>query len=488
MSFIKRFLSVSGAVIGTTAIGFVIQPVFVRLLGSADYGDYATVMSTLSLCMVAVNSGIFDGLRKHIPEDGDENRKSIIFAFYLRLGILLVGVAAMLLYASQWILPESTIQEVRPFLLIFIAMLFGDQLLRIVRGTLMGLRLEKYSEPLMVGRKFIFGSFGALFAYLGWGAIGPLAGYIISSVSIGVVGLLFISSHLSFWSVLTGVGSDVSRKRLLSYNISTTILLFLTVSLYHVDILLLRLISDASTTGYYNAALVVAGFIWIIPKAAQFVLLPSASTLWSDSDYDEITRLCSQATRYILLFSTLLVCGVFILADPFFRIYYGSDFLVATSPLRMLLPGVLFFSVARPIFAIGQGSNKLWPLILATGGSSALNFLLNLVLIPMYGMIGAAVATSIGYGSMLVFHTWAARLLGYNPIGDIRGMRIFMTAAVTLSVLYPISQYVTGYVSLVIIPPIGAIIYLAAAALTGAIDPSDVKKTRDWFSKNVDIG
>jgi O-antigen/teichoic acid export membrane protein len=182
--------------------------------------------------------------------------------------------------------------------------------------------------------------------------------------------------------------------------------------------------------------------------------------MWSNEEADRITSLISKTTRYNISLTLLLVIGLGALAGDFIPLYFGEEFTPATSYLLLLLPGALGFAIARPIFAIGQGKGSLRILVLATGISAVLNILLNLVLIPRYGATGAAVATSISYGSMIVFHIISARKIGFNPLRDARLTRISAVALLSAPVIFGLGRVIdSSIISLIIVPPIGFLVY-----------------------------
>jgi O-antigen/teichoic acid export membrane protein len=169
--------------------------------------------------------------------------------------------------------------------------------------------------------------------------------------------------------------------------------------------------------------------------------------------------------------------GLAALAHDFIPIYYGSEFDAAVLPLLLLLPGVLGFALARPIFAIGQGKGQLQILIAATGTASLINVFLNALLIPSYGMMGAAVATSVGYGSMLVLHVLAALRIGFNPIDDLRLKRVTTVAVIAAAVIFGLSSIIgSSMVSLVIVPPIGFIVYSALSLKFSVISSEEARQ------------
>lgn len=495
MSIIRGFASILGSKIGTLLLGLVITPVIVRFLGSSLYGDYAFLLSILGIVMILVNAGIFDGIRKYIVENRSNSTwVEQVFGFYMRVAVLLALIAAAVFAMFAWFgLAERFLKaefEVYFYLLgLLIVVRQGNS---VARGGLMGLGLEDRSEPLGVLRKILFGVSAVSLLYLGHNVGGVLVGHILAtSLSTGVA-YFFLFKRIEIRLVFTHVPDDFPKRELLSFNSLSIVLILLTASLYHVDILLLRLITGDQATGYYRAALVIAEFLWLVPNALQMVLLHSSSKLWSEGHHDRISELASRTTRYNLSFVLLLSIGLSALAGDFLPLYFGSEFEASVLPLLLLLPGVIGFSLARPIFAIGQGKGDLRILIVATGIAAVVNFVLNILLIPAYGPLGAAGATSVGYGLMAVLHIRGAHRIGFNPIQDLRLVQIGIVATTTAVITFGIAEVINSpIVSLIVVPPLGFITYSILSLRFGVITSGEVEPLRkrlpDRASRYVEL-
>ncbi|UHH26569.1 lipopolysaccharide biosynthesis protein [Halobacterium noricense] len=477
---LPRFLSIVGAKIATLVLSLLITPILVRLLGSSSYGDYAFVLSLLGITMILANAGIFDGTRKYIAENRDRlNWAEKVFGFYLRTSVLLASLAALVFVVFSWLgfAEQLFASDFSIYFYLLGGLIIGRQAYSVARGGLMGLGLEGRSEPLRILQKALFGVFGISLAYTGYGVAGVLAGHIISTLVVTILAFSILSDHLDVGTVLALESDGVPKKELLSFNLLSVLLILLTASLYHVDILLLRPISGSQKTGYYKAALVIAEFLWFVPNALQTILLHSTSELWSKDRTKQITSLSSKTTRYNLSLVLLLAIGLAALADDFIPLYYGEEFKASINPLLLLLPGVVGFALARPIFAIGQGKGSFRGLIFATGAAALLNLGLNLLLIPQYGVSGAATATSVSYGLMIVFHVLAARRIGFNPIEDLRLLQISVVAVLSAVVIVLIDGLLhSPLLSLLIVPPVGFIVYASLTVQFGVITPDEIEE------------
>ncbi len=478
MSIVRGFLSIFGSRVGTLFLGLIITPLLVRFLGGALYGDYAFLLSVLGITMILVNAGIFDGIRKYIAEDRDETMwVEQVFGFYLRVAILLALTAAVIFVIFSWTgLSEKFLgAEFRIYFYLLGILIVTRQANSVARGGLMGLRLEHLSEPLKIIRKLLFGTSAVSLLYLGYGVAGVLVGHILATALVATIAYIFFFKRVNIKSVFIRVPDRFPKKELITFNSLSIVLILLTASLYHVDIVFLRLLTGDRATGYYRAALVIAEFLWFVPIALQTVLLHSSSELWSNDQTNRITDLSSRTTRYNLSFVLLLAIGLAALADDFFPLYFGPEFEASVVPLLILLPGVIGFALARPIFAIGQGKGDLRLLIFATSGAAFINIILNILLIPAYGMFGAAVATSIGYGAMAVFHTLAARQIGFNPTRDLRLARILVVAVISAAVILGTSTLIESpIISLIVVPLLGFVVYSGLTFRLEVVTPEEL--------------
>lgn len=448
-----------------------------RILGSTQYGQYAFLMSTLGVLLTVTDAGIMDGMRKFVAEQADKNPDAI-FGFYLRVALLVAcvvavgGVILVEVGVVSWLFGEAFV----PFILPLAGVLVARQLFMTLRSALMGLGLERYSEPLQVGQKALFGIVGVLLAVLGWNVTGLLVGHFIAAVGVSIGAAWFLSGRISFHRVVQSTPDGFPRRELLSFNVLSVGLTLLMTSLYHVDILLLQPLAGSQATGYYRAALVIAEFVWFIPFALQMALLHSTSELWAAGQQERIDELASRITRYTVALTLLVALGIGVLTDAFVPLYFGEEFATATRFVLLLLPGAVGFAVARPVLAIGQGNGQLRSLVAATAIAALLNLGLNLVLIPRFGPSGAAIATSISYGSMLFMQILAARWIGFKPLCDLRIARIIMAFAVTAPILIGIVRVLpSSIIALLIVPPLGGLIYGTIAVRAGVIRFTEVK-------------
>lgn len=484
---LSRFLSLASAKVAATVLAVLSTPIVVRLLGPEGYGNYAVLLSIFSLYMVPVSATITEGVQKFVGEERDRDGWTEgVVQFYALLGggVGLVG-AAILLGATLAGLPSRLFgADFDRYFLLLVAFVFVSQFRALGTHVVLGFGLERLSGPLSVLKKFGTVSVGIGLLLANYGVAGVLAGHVVSNFVVGTLAAVIVLRRLDLRTLVRP--SALPYRELVSFNAVNVGLVFLSMSLYHVDQIMLRALTDGATTGFYKSALALAEYLWFVPIVVQRLLLHSTSELWSADQTDAIDELASRVTRQILLLVVLLAVGLAVLADRVMALYYGPQFVVATTPLLLLLPGTVAFAAARPLKAIGQGSGRVTVLLVAVGSAAGVNLVSNALLIPRFGMVGAAVATSLGYGSMLPLVLWAARRIGFDPLGDLRPGRIVLTGAITAVPVVAADRLLgPDLLALLVVPPLGAVVYTVAALSTGALDADELSPVVDRFPDPV---
>ncbi|WP_394740967.1 oligosaccharide flippase family protein [Natronococcus roseus] len=470
-------LSVGTANVVALLVGFVTIPVLFRLLGPSGFGDYAFLLSVFAIYMIFVSSWITDGVRTFLAEDRPTSDwEPYVIGFYLRLAVLsaLTGAFVLFLGSRNEFVAALFGEEYTVYFYGLALLVISVQFQTYSRKTLLGLGLERHSGFLSVLDSVVFAVISVLLVYLGFGVPGALTGYAVSSIVCGIVGLALIHGRVSLSSVFRVPPREFPRKKMLTSASTSVALLFLLASLYHIDIVMLQQFRESSAVGNYRAALFLAEFLWFVPIALQTAYVVPTSELWSRNRLDEITALASKTTRYTLLLTAAVAVVIAALADVAVPIYFGPDATPAIGPALLLLPGALGFALARPVLAISRGEGTLRYPVLATAGAAGINVALNYLLIPRYGMHGAAFATTIGYGSMFVFHWLSAQQIGFDPLANARLGRVAATTAFAAVPTFALATVVTNpWLALLLVPPFGLLVHLVFAVLTGAIEPAE---------------
>lgn len=254
---------------------------------------------------------------------------------------------------------------------------------------------------------------------------------IISFVDLLFVGALMIFTKRGFYSVvlilafaeiskaivytiLAAVKPSFNRKQislvaeLLKMGFFPMVALLMTTLNYKIDILMLKQFEyiTAAQIGIYSVGMNFADKIVLIPDSLKGVLVSKLSKGAGEREVAKVSRLCFWASVAVCLF--MLAVG-----DPLLRFLYGKEYDGAYSVLMICAFGSIFVGYFKLIAQYNIVNRKQIRNVVLLSISIVVNVILNLLLIPRYGLNGAAFASGVGYFlSGWIFIIWFAKSNG----------------------------------------------------------------------------
>lgn len=221
---------------------------------------------------------------------------------------------------------------------------------------------------------------------------------------IGVVLLAFIAVILAFrqfdkvqfnWSKNSSIRF---LKKALPMMLSGAIIIFLGWS----DTFVLGIYETDSTIGIYNVALKIATLTSFSLQAVNAILAPKIASYHSIGDTKKFNSVIKFST-HLNFYITVIVVASIVLFHKFVLSIFGSEFLAGSNILIVLCVGQLINSFSGSVGLILQmvGLQKVYQNIVFT--SLIINIVLNFMLTPTYGAMGAAVATVISISFWNIF-------------------------------------------------------------------------------------
>jgi O-antigen/teichoic acid export membrane protein len=162
---------------------------------------------------------------------------------------------------------------------------------------------------------------------------------------------------------------------------------------FRADSFLVNALVGVRATGVYSVTSGLAETLWYIPNALGVVMFSRAVDPKADAG-----RIAAVLTRTTIAVALLTAIPAFVFGPRLVRFVYGSQFADAGVALRLILPGVVAYSVVAILsrYIVGLGRPGVGTLVLLMGLLT--NVVFNLILIPRFGIAGAAAASSISYG------------------------------------------------------------------------------------------
>ena len=158
--------------------------------------------------------------------------------------------------------------------------------------------------------------------------------------------------------------------------------------------------NDAAV-GLYSIAVSIAERIWIVSQSVSSVLFARVSNLTSDNERAQFTALVS---RNVLFLSIIGGVSLFLLGKWIIYLLFGADYAGSTAPFLWLIPGIVLGSMSRIISNYFSGIGRPEINTYVTVFLTILNVGFN-ILVPKYGVVGAAMATTVTYSMNMVVKT-----------------------------------------------------------------------------------
>ena len=239
-------------------------------------------------------------------------------------------------------------------------------------------------------------------------------------------------------------------------------LLNLIISLYvSLDSIMLGFMQGDVAVGYYTAAVKLSHTVLTIVTSLGVVMIPRCSNLVQNGDMDGFARVCNKAIRLVIAAAFPIMTGLIFLAYPVIMLFCGDDFLPSVFVLRWVSPIILFVGITNVLgLQVLYPQNKENIVISSVTGGAVLNIILNILLIPRYAQFGAAIATLMAEGMVLVLQiVFGRKYIPFNFKDCYIGRYLFATFVMCISILPVLFFLHNDVMQIILAVGIGAAVY-----------------------------
>lgn len=389
MGFFKIFsisLFSQGAVL---FIGFINSIIITRNLGVDGRGQYAIAMNVITILALVFGDGLYRSNTYLVSIE----RKNLSPLF--TNGTLAVMIFSSLLLSLPFLIGRNLIEIVLPGLnptLISLAILIVTPViyLRSVEGLLLGLQKYYVFNSLVVAPLFLYMLFNiGLFFFTFFTPARVLANYL---VAMGIVVMLSLFWLLSSEKVKFKPNWKIGRESITKGLKASTshICLFL---LFRVDIFLLNYFLGIKQAGLYSIAVLISELLQKMANTSATVIFPKLTGKQSI----EGRRLSLNVLTFILLVGIIFSMFIVIFGKQIIILLYKKKFAESAGPLYFLLPGTVIMAGGKIMLFSLWAQNFPRITVIVPLLTFFLNTALNLLLIPKFGINGAAISTSLSY-------------------------------------------------------------------------------------------
>ena len=429
-AFAMRVAEVLATRVVQFVIGIATAFLLARLLGPSGRGAYHLAILTPATLFALGQLGLTSAVR-FFAGRGRPGRPLLDLS--LGVGALVSAALVALTLLSLPIL-ETTVLRAAPKGLLRIALVaLPFQFVASLGGTLLiGRRSMREYNLILIGQSLaMLAATLILVGVAGLGAAGAVAG------SVAVAAATALAITMAARRATRGGeqggqrgGPPVGLGELVGHGARLYPAAVTTFLSYRVDVFLLSALlgaSSASAIGLYSLAVRLAELVFVIPDSIGMVFFPRVAGA-ERAHADRMAPLVSRATVLVsalgaLALAPAAVAGVYLVLPAF----------VPSLPaFFVLLPGIVAFSLAKVLSSYVSGLGMTRPVTVAAVASLALNVAANLLLIPIWGLVGAAAASLLSYTLHAVLLSIAAARLSRLPVaafvlptgGEVRQLRL----------------------------------------------------------------
>ncbi|MFA7201415.1 MAG: flippase [Candidatus Paceibacterota bacterium] len=416
-----------------------------RVMGTTEWGVFSYVLSLAALFTIFVDFGINAIITRESARDISLQHKYFSTALLVKILFLFIVICAVVLGAPYFVKQHEVL-----ILIPLTLFMLGLDGLRDFGATLSRAwdRMEVESF-VQVFTNAIIALVGFLSLYISRTAYSLVWGY-VAGTGLGMI-VAFYPYRSYFKNLWNNFDKKLAKKILVScwpfgmLGVMGAIML-------NTDTIMVGWFGTIDDVGYYGAAQRIIQIIYMIPALLATAFFPSMSRAIKDSEL--LRKLLERGVSLLMLFAIPLTVGGFLLSRQIIQLLYGSLYYSAAGPFGILsltfVPAFIAIMFGNAFFALNKEKKLIAYVLIGIFG----NFLFNLLLIPLFGIEGAAISTVLNQVILTLYLIHFLRKeLQFRILHQIEkliGATVAMALILLLFRMLEINLYINIFISMVV--------------------------------------
>ena len=474
------------AMIVSKIISFFYRSIIARGLGPEGYGMIEIGIAVISFVLIFSSLGLAGSAWRYTAYYKGKNdpkrikgaiQASIIMALPMSItaAIVLFIIAPLLgpfITSHPGIGPEMTM--VLQILAFAIPLTVLNAIMRVSMRGLQNIKHMALNEYIIFN--VIQLSLAATFLYMGWDVFGIALAYTLSILITTITFFYFLQKKT--FPIISKLKAIKPYREILIFGLPLFLAGMATMVMTWTDTLLIGILRDATWSGIYNAALPLAGLIFIIQKSFGSIFSPLMIEMYAQDKKREMAKLYKNVTNWVFYigFPFLLLLTLF--ARNAIHFVFGAEYTEGAAALAILSIGFFISSMLSNGNSVLMATKRTKHISINQVAGAGSNIILNLLLIPILGIAGAALATGISLiinNGLSTFQTW--RLTGMQPFTS-RIARSFIAGLVSISFIFFITELFWEFVPMIWIIVLFFVffgLYFLLLLALGTLQKSDIQ-------------
>lgn len=470
--------------------GMVFYIIIVRLFSTTGVGAIALFVAIIGLFNIIFSFGLATAAQHFISYNlGEGNYASVRHTVYkiLSFGFIfsILGFITVQIFAPDISVIFLHSRSYTELVRILGVVLFGYIMFSILNGILLGIQNFRISAIINIVIWLTY-YFGAVFLAIYLKSVDTIVlGWAIG-IFIGVVVELFVVTS-SLRSYL-GKGVAPSSAYLLSYSVPVLLSSLISYGAASADRFVVSGLLNLSALGIYNFSLLLASSLGFMLVPFNNILMPKFSQLYGSNKREEIAPTVYVATTLLSSLFVPAALGIAALAPILLKLLGGTVYVQGSMALRIIMStGAIFASQA--IFSQAIASVRKTKLLFYSSGFALLtNVLVSIMLIPQFGLTGAAIGFSSVYAVIFTALYIFARRERVARIDVVGQLKIWLSSILMFIIVLLVSHYMGSHIyELPIYILVGLAVYLGTSRILQVFKKENKELILSLFPQNLVI-
>lgn len=356
-----------------------------RVLGAASWGAFSYALGIAAFLTIFSDIGINALITKEASRNPELKDKYLSTAFFTKLGLLSVFVIGVIVF-----FPYLTKIEEAAAIMPILIFVFAFDTLRDL-GSALSRALEKMQieAGVQIFTNFAIVVLGFVFLYFNKTS-GALAFAYAAGSALGLIAIIFVlRSH--FQNIFRNFDKKLI-KEILATAWPFGLMGLMGAIMLNTDIIMLGWLRSSTEVGYYSAAQKPIQLLYILPALLASSTFPVLARL-AKTNRGEVKKMLGKFLRLVIVVAIPITFIGLIFANQIIGLLFGSEYSPAIGAFRILMLSIL---VVYPSTLLGNAifaydHQKSFVVFVATAAIGNIAF--NLLLIPPFGIEGAAIGT-----------------------------------------------------------------------------------------------
>jgi O-antigen/teichoic acid export membrane protein len=415
---VNRIVAGSGVILAGTFIGMLLdiitKKVLTAHLSPADFGTYSLALTVISITGAVATLGLNEGVPRYIAffRGKHEEQKVHELIISAMLMGLIAGLLAILVSPSLFHSLAGNGFDAQGKILSIVRIL----IFAVPFTILLNLTVAIYRGFDRTNVNMYFFNIIRPLSLLGFASVAVLVGVSLKGIVLAdLISMVFTFGIMSVYFIKKPpikqewkLKFSEPTKQLIRYSFPLLITATLLNLMSWTDTIMLGYFKPPEVVGVYNAVYPLVGFLSLVIVSMGYVYVPVTARLWGQNNTTSLGSIYAVMTKWCFMLTFPLFALIFVYPEFFITKLYGAEYVSGATALRILALGFItnsYFGFNYHTLLASGDSDFLMKCSVASAG---INTVINFMLIPEYGMVGASIGTAISYSSIEVFMTLRA--------------------------------------------------------------------------------